>query len=124
MVIISAFGTKSQAFYAFLTYFVEHNNLNENIKLINKGLYSTDGFVSIDDSNSLLLPSVTTDSDASGIKVQCTFVHEMMDPMDPSIIETTKFSPKVYYNWNGSGTYQDATDAEKLNKANYSFFKA
>lgn len=69
---------------------------------------------------SLLLPSVTTDSDASGIKVQCTFVHEMMDPMDHSIIiETTKFSPKVYYNWNGSGTYQDATDAEKLNKANY-----
>ena len=68
---------------------------------------------------SLLLPSVTTDSDASGIKVQCTFVHEMMDPMDPSIIETTKFSPRVYYNWNGSGTYQDATDAEKLNKANY-----
>ena len=68
---------------------------------------------------SLLLPSVTTYSAASDIKEQCTFVHEMMNPMDPSIIETITFSPEVYYNWNGSGAYEDATDAEKLNKANY-----
>lgn len=68
---------------------------------------------------SLLLPSVTTYSAASDIKEQCTFVHEMMDPMDPSITETTKFSPEVYYNWGGSGTYENATDSEKLNKANY-----
>ena len=68
---------------------------------------------------SLLLPSVTTYSAASDIKEQCTFVHEMMNPMDPSITETTKISPEVYYNWGGSGAYEDATDAEKLNKANY-----
>ena len=68
---------------------------------------------------SLLLPSVTTYSAASDIKEQCTFVHEMMNPMDPSIIETMTFAPKVYYNWSGSGTYENATDSEKLNKANY-----
>ena len=68
---------------------------------------------------SLLLPSVTTYSTASDIKEQCTFVHEMMNPMDPSITETTKFSPEVYYNWGGSGIFENATDSEKLNKANY-----
>ena len=68
---------------------------------------------------SLLLPSVTTYSAASDIKEQCTFVHEMMNPMDPSIIETMTFAPKVYYYWSGSGTYENATDSEKLNKANY-----
>ena len=60
---------------------------------------------------SLLLPSVTDYSIASDVKNSCIF--------EDDIMEITS-SPKVYYNWNGSGTYEeDASDAEKLNKANY-----
>ena len=60
---------------------------------------------------SLLLPSVTDYSIASDVKNSCIF--------EDDIMEITS-SPKVYNNWNGSGTYEeDASDAEKLNKANY-----
>ena len=64
---------------------------------------------------SLILPAVTNASDASNIMNACTFHHE--DPMHPEDNRTS--APKVYYNWNGSGTYETATDAEKLNTANY-----
>lgn len=59
---------------------------------------------------SLLLPSVTDPSVASGVKTSCEYY-------DDYVGDT--YIPKVYYNWNGSGTYEDASDAEKLNKANY-----
>lgn len=59
---------------------------------------------------SLLLPSVIENSIASGVKNACTFENVYMG---------ITFAPKVYYNWNGSGTYETATDAEKLNPANY-----
>ena len=59
---------------------------------------------------SLVLASVTDYSIASDVKNSCIFEDDYM--------EITS-SPKVYYNWNGSGTYEDASDAEKLNKANY-----
>lgn len=59
---------------------------------------------------SLLLPSVTDPSVASGVKTSCEYYDDY--------VEDT-FIPKVYYNWSGSGTYENATDSEKLNKANY-----
>jgi len=59
---------------------------------------------------SLLLPSVIENSIASGVKNACTFENVYMGMTS---------APKVYYNWNGSGTYEAATDAEKLNTANY-----
>lgn len=59
---------------------------------------------------SLVLPSVTEYSIASVVKNSCI--------IEDDIMEITS-SPKVYYNWNGSGSYEDASDTEKLNKANY-----
>ena len=59
---------------------------------------------------SLLLPSVTDPSVASGVKTSCEYYDDY--------VEDT-FIPKVYYNWSGSGTYENATDSEKLNIANY-----
>ena len=59
---------------------------------------------------SLLLPSVTDPSVASGVKTSCEYYDDY--------VEDT-FIPKVYYNWSGSGTYENATDSEKLNIVNY-----
>ena len=59
---------------------------------------------------SLVLASVTDYSMASDVKNSCIFEDDYME---------ITYSPKVYYNRNGSGTYEDASDAEKLNKANY-----
>lgn len=89
---------------------------NDNTTVVLEGatysLLTYDKFADYYDLNyvSLLLPSVIENSIASGVKNACTFedVHMGMTS-----------TPKVYYNWNGSGTYEAATDAEKLNTANY-----
>ena len=94
---------------------------NNNTTVVLEGatysLLNYDKFADFSDLNyvSLLLPSVIENSIASGVKNACTFHHE--DPMHHENNRT--FTPKVYYNWNGSGTYEAATDAEKLNIANY-----
>lgn len=59
---------------------------------------------------SLLLPSVTDPSVASGVKTSCEYYEDYVGDT---------YIPKVYYNWGGSGSYEDASDTEKLNKANY-----
>ncbi len=59
---------------------------------------------------SLLLPFVADPSVASGVKTSCEYY-------DDYVGDT--YIPKVYYNWGGSGSYEDASDTEKLNKANY-----
>ena len=81
--------------------------------LLNSAIF--EDFLSLENL-SLILPAVTNDSDASNIMNACTF-EDPMDPEDPE--DNRTFTPKVYYNWNGSGTYEAATDAEKLNIANY-----
>ena len=89
-----------------------NNNTTVVLEGVTYSLLNDDKFANFENLNyvSLLLPSVTENSIASGVKNSCIFENVYMG---------MTFAPKVYYNWNGSGTYKDASDAEKLNKANY-----
>lgn len=89
-----------------------NNNTTVVLEGVTYSLLNDDKFANFENLNyvSLLLPSVTENSIASGVKNSCIFENVYMG---------MTFAPKVYYNWSGSGTYEDASDAEKLNKANY-----
>lgn len=106
---VESIGMMSLCINWFNTTIVYEGTSND---LLNSEIF--DNFSSIENV-SLILPAVTNASDASNIMNACTVHHE--DPMHPEDNWTS--SPKVYYNWNGSGTYETATDAEKLNTANY-----
>lgn len=88
------------------------NNTTVVLEGVTYNLLNDDKFANREKLNyvSLLLPSVTENSIASDVKNSCIFENVYMG---------VTFAPKVYYNWSGSGTYENATDSEKLNKANY-----
>ena len=89
-----------------------NNNTTVVLEGVTYNLLNDDKFANPENLNyvSLLLPSVTENSIASDVKNSCIF---------ESVYMGVTFAPKVYYNWSGSGTYENATDSEKLNKANY-----
>ena len=89
-----------------------NNNTTVVLEGVTYSLLNDDKFANSENLNyvSLLLPSVTENSIASGVKNSCFFENVYLE---------MTFAPKVYYNWGGSGIFENATDSEKLNKANY-----
>ena len=89
-----------------------NNNTTVVLEGVTYSLLNDDKFANFENLNyvSLLLPSVTENSIASGVKNSCIYENVYMG---------MTFAPKVYYNWGGSGIFENATDSEKLNKANY-----